>query len=105
MFKGDLFVDAGSYPPHTIYPDSLDNGPFGPAIWFKKPYSYEGGDLLVEVSHKGSGNGDGFLVDAYATHRAQGIEQRAKDKIARTYNAIPVVQFILGPSLDPTPWW
>jgi hypothetical protein len=55
--SGSLFWAAGSFPSDTS-PSS-----FGPLIDFTTPYTYNGGDLLLTVSHS-AGGGDTLLWDA-----------------------------------------
>ena len=56
--SGALAFAAGAFPGGAVNPTT---NPFGPVINFTTPYTYQGGDLVVLISHTGGTNAVGFL--------------------------------------------
>lgn len=57
---GAMTLAANSLPYNGV-PESVQ--PFGSEIGFQTPYIYQGGDLIIHISHTG-GSGDGAFSDA-----------------------------------------
>jgi len=64
--SGALVVNAGAY---TAGATGTTPNPFGPSITFNTPYTYTGGNLLIEIRHTGSNilNGTTDFLDALPT--------------------------------------
>ncbi len=93
--KGSLTLGEGSLPPNKVYPGSPDEGTFGKTIWFDRPYGYRGGNLLMEISHRGRGDTDQFLIDAFGTLGLQGIYMPLKKGgEARAIRSVPALEFV-----------
>ena len=68
---------------------------FSKTIWFDKPYTYRGGNLLMDISHSGQRKISPFLIDALGTSCQQGVYKTlAQGGKIRGIRAVPAVEFI-----------
>jgi hypothetical protein len=88
-----LFKDG--LPSSSVYPDqSVGTGIYGQLIPFRKPYRYQGGNLLVDF--ESSGKADNYLlsVDAFGTKAVQGLYKTPKTKQPRKLKSVPALDFV-----------
>lgn len=93
MYNGALVIDEQS-----ILPSDYDWGDnFWFTIFFTTPYTYTGGDLIIEISH-GTRSGSAIEVDAWQTaNNANGF--RAMTATGPTV-AVAVVPSAVVPSFQ-----
>lgn len=95
LTNGSLTLAKGSFPANIIYPGGLEDGKFSKPIWFDRPYTYRGGNLLMDISHSGQRVIKQFLIDALGTAGQQGIyKPLTQGGKLRGIRAVPVVEFI-----------
>lgn len=61
VYDAPLTISASSYPGGST------PNPWGPSITFEDPYTYQGGDLVLLISHPASSSGSPVLLDAVGT--------------------------------------
>ncbi len=64
MLSPVTVYDAALTATASSYPGGSTPNPWGPEISFQVPFVYQGGDLVVLLSHPASSSGTGVLLDA-----------------------------------------
>lgn len=98
--SGALSFSAGAFQGGAVNPTT---NPFGPVINFTTPYTYQGGDLVVLISHTAGTNTVGFL-DSLNTG-APGYGSLFRALTANSFNAtsgdnasVTITQFTTSPA-------
>ncbi|WP_260442118.1 PEP-CTERM sorting domain-containing protein [Microcystis aeruginosa] len=103
--SGALAFAAGAFPGGAVNPTT---NPFGPVINFTTPYTYQGGDLVVLISHTGGTNAVGFLdalnigAPGYdSVFRALSANLFNAAIATTSYQSFTITQFTTSPALPP----
>ena len=96
--SGALSFAAGAFPGGAVNPTT---NPFGPVINFTKPYTYQGGDLVVLISHTAGTDSIGFLDALSSTSLFRALSANSFNATSGSNQAVTITQFTTSPALPP----
>lgn len=93
VLAAPITVSARDLPANAVYPGEMPEGAFHTPLMFQHPFRYQGGDLILRISHSGRNSLSPIILDALMAPELQ-RSKPGTSTLNPAMRAVPLVRFV-----------